>query len=167
MLVGEKVMCDKLAFSWKLSNSNGTANEWVPVDKKWRKVVADAGLKYIKEARQDSVKDSSKTHSSKTAGMITSLAAETFVGGKAVSCVRYKQMRWQGETTWFASHEFFAKIVPTWEVAHISTGKRDYAFSHILDFSEADRALPTLDQLRGPYQQAAALLKTVPLDRAD
>ena len=167
MLLGEKLACDKRAYSWKRLNSSGTASEWVPVDEKWQKVLGNSGLKYLKESRQEAIKDSVKTHTQKTEGMITSLSAETFVGGKAVSCVRYRSVHWEGETPWFGTHKFFAKTVPTWSVASIGTGKVDYSFSHILDFSEADRALPTLDQLRGPYQQAARLLKTVPLDKAE
>jgi hypothetical protein len=167
MLLGGKVLCDKRAFSWKQSKSSGTGSEWVPVDEKWQKVLANSGLKYLKESRQNASKDSFRTHIHKTEGMITSLSTETFVAGKAVSCVRYKTVHWEGETPWFGTHEFFSKTVPTWSVASIDTGKADYSFTHILDFSEVDRALPTLEQLRGPYQQAARLLKTVPLDKAE
>jgi hypothetical protein len=59
-------------------------------------------------------------------------------------------------------YSFYAKGLPRL-CADVNVSKNEYLLSHLLDFGEADKPLPRIEQLRGYNRQAVRLLKTVDL----
>jgi hypothetical protein len=166
-VLGEKIACEKRTREEKTDSFTNTSSQWLPLGEKWKEVLAGAGVKHVKESQTQAIKDSFAEHKMKSESVITSFRAESFVGGKAVSCVQFKTRHWEGEMPWYSEYTYHSRAVPRWRVATISAGMRDYSISHVLDFGEAEKAVPEVEQLRGYYGQAVQLLKAVDLKKPD
>lgn len=166
-LLGERVVCERSTLIVKDERENRSNVQWIPLTDKWKNIVTDAGLKYAKETENLVIRDSVREHRIRSNGTLTNLDAKCTVGGKAVSCVVFKRTTWEDEKPWFVEYTFHSKALPLGVVGTVSVGKRDYSFSHKLDFGEADKAIPSVDALRGLYAQAAQLLKALDLENIE
>jgi hypothetical protein len=99
----------------------------------------------------------------KSAGAITSFKVNTSVSGKEVSGVLFKITKVQDDAPWYIDYAYFAKGLPRQPFAYVNVFKNEYLLSHLLDFGEADKQLPSIEDLRNYYRQAVRLLNTVNL----
>jgi hypothetical protein len=163
-LLDETVACERRTTTITDRWGSSTKIEWEPLDDKWKKVLADAGLKYAQRIEDQVSKDSFSEHKRKIEAVIMATDAKTSVGGKELACVQMREKTWEEGALTHVEHSFHSQLAPDDSTGSINVSKRDFFFHHLLDFGEADKPFPTVEQLRDQFREAAKLVRSVDLN---